>query len=269
MSIDIVNEQPSSPSSPSVSWASILVGATVAAAMTVSLVVLATGLGLILISPWSHQSASIKTFAISSAIAMVVIQWISAALGGYIAGRLRPDWADAHADEQFFRDTAHGFAVWCVGTIVVASLAFGSAITAGKAAADAGKALTDNAGEIQQYASDQLFRGAGSITPERRVEALRIIAVGAANGEFSADDRDYLAQLASAAGVSQGQVKNRVDQVIATLDRAKQKAQQVADETRKAASRGALFAFLSMVIGAFIASAAAALGGSLRDRPSA
>lgn len=271
MSIDIVNVERTPSSSPSVSWAAILVGAAVAAATTISFVVLAAGLNLTLVSPWADQNASIKTFAISSAIAAVVIQWVSAALGGYIAGRLRPDWEDAHVDERFFRDTAHGFAVWCIGTIVVASLALGSAGSAGSVATNTAKLVADNAGQLQQYATDQLFRGAADATPvppERRAEAARIIAVGAVNGEFSPDDRAYLAQtVRTSSGLSEEQARRRVDQAIATLDQAKQKAQQVAEEARKAASRGALFAFLSLVVGAFIASAAAAFGGSLRDKP--
>ena len=46
---------------------------------------------------------------------------------------------------------------------------------------------------------------------------------------------------------------------------AEAKARQVADTARKSASAMSIFTALSMVIGAFIASAAAALGGSLRD----
>ena len=40
---------------------------------------------------------------------------------------------------------------------------------------------------------------------------------------------------------------------------------QAADAARKAAAQFAIFAALSMLIGAFIASAAAAYGGSVRD----
>jgi hypothetical protein len=43
------------------------------------------------------------------------------------------------------------------------------------------------------------------------------------------------------------------------------KALQAADAARKASSAASIFTALSMVIGAFIACVAAALGGQLRD----
>ena len=47
-----------------------------------------------------------------TAIWLIVMQWLSAALGGYITGRLRTKWVNTHSDEVFFRDTAHGFVTW-------------------------------------------------------------------------------------------------------------------------------------------------------------
>jgi hypothetical protein len=43
------------------------------------------------------------------------------------------------------------------------------------------------------------------------------------------------------------------------------KAKQVADASRKAASGAAIYTFISLLIGAFIASVAGAIGGRLRD----
>ena len=43
------------------------------------------------------------------------------------------------------------------------------------------------------------------------------------------------------------------------------KAREVADQTRKATAQGSFFLFFSMLIGAFIASVAGALGGRQRD----
>lgn len=57
----------------------------------------------------------------------------------------------------------------------------------------------------------------------------------------------------------------RVDAILATAQDAKAKAQQAADTTRKGSATFALLGALSLVIGAFIASAAAALGGRQRD----
>ena len=43
-------------------------------------------------------------------------------LGGYLAGRLRTKWVAAHADEVYFRDSAHGFLAWAVATLATATL---------------------------------------------------------------------------------------------------------------------------------------------------
>jgi len=76
----------------------------------------------------------------------------------------------------------------------------------------------------------------------------------------------YLAQLVSArTGIPQADAEKRVDDAIARVKAAEIKARQVADAARKAAAEFAIFTALALVIGAFIASAAAAYGGSLRD----
>ena len=46
------------------------------------------------------------------AIWFVVVQWISAGVGGYIAGRLRTERTGLHTDKVYFRDTAHGVLAW-------------------------------------------------------------------------------------------------------------------------------------------------------------
>jgi len=58
---------------------------------------------------------------------------MAAAMGGYLAGRLRAKW-DVPSDESFFRDTAHGFLAWAVATLVTAavlSTAIGTILNAG------------------------------------------------------------------------------------------------------------------------------------------
>ncbi|TIO91659.1 MAG: hypothetical protein E5X98_00285, partial [Mesorhizobium sp.] len=53
------------------------------------------------------------------------------------------------------------------------------------------------------------------------------------------------------------------------VEEAKTKAKQAADTARKATASFALIGALALVIGAFIASAAAALGGKQRDEDEA
>jgi hypothetical protein len=98
------------------------------------------------------------------------------------------------------------------------------------------------------------------------MEASRILIVSAASGAVSAADRSYLAQLVSArTGRAAADAQQRVDDVIAQIDQAKAKAMETADKARKAGITASLLMVLSLIIGAFIASAAAALGGRLRD----
>ena len=59
--------------------------------------------------------------------------------------------------------------------------------------------------------------------------------------------------------------QTRVDAVVAREQQAVIDAKHAADKARKAAAALAIFTALSMLIGALIASVAAALGGQLRD----
>ena len=61
----------------------------------------------------------------------------------------------------------------------------------------------------------------------------------------------------------------RADAVIAGLDDGKNRAKATADTARKASATFALVGALSMIVSAFIASVAAALGGKQRDEDEA
>lgn len=105
--------------------------------------------------------------------------------------------------------------------------------------------------------------------PDVAPEITRIVANGLTVGDVSPADRTYLAQLvASRAGISADDARTRVDQAIERTKQAATQAREAADATRKAAMTLSLFGALAMFIGAFIASAAAAYGGQLRDEPS-
>jgi hypothetical protein len=66
-------------------------------------------------------------------------------------------------------------------------------------------------------------------------------------------------------GVSHADAQTRVDDLISRVTAAEAKTRQAADSARKAASAFSIFTTLSMLIGAFIACAASALGGQQRD----
>ena len=206
-----------------------------------------------------------------------------------LARRLRAKWVDVHTDETFFRDTAHGFMAWALATLLVVFVlgaAVSSAIGAGVQAAStvaSGAAVGASAGAASNssadsgatsYFVDALFRPDASRPAAPGAEgdaaaaaqASRILIASAATGEVSADDKAYLGQLVAArTGLSEADATARVTAVLAKVDQAKASAQQAADTARKAGATFALISALSLALGAFIASAAAALGGRQRD----
>jgi hypothetical protein len=272
-----------------VSWAAILAGAFAAVAITLVLVTLGSGLGLAGLSPRSGSGASGTTFAIATGIGLIVVQWIASGLGGFLAGRLRTKWVGVHSHEVFFRDTVHGFITWALASLFTAMMLAtatssivgggvnaaattisGAARTAGQAIGPAAESASSdtNFSAAGSYGIDMLFRSDRPDAPgkDSPAEAARILANGLRNGDIPSGDRAYLAQLVAArTGISKDEAQKRVDGVIAQANAAEEKVKQAADAARKAAATFSIFTALSMLIGAFIASVAAAYGGSLRD----
>ena len=269
-----------------VSWAAIIAGAVAATAATVILLVLGTGVGLSIISPWYRAGASAATVGVSAVVWLVVVEWISSGLGGFLAGRLRTKWVGVHTHEVFFRDTAHGFLAWSLAT-VAGALVFASVTASGVsgvakgtsdvAAATSRAAQADvqnghaGAGDRSAYFVDTMFRSANSADGDKAdspAEATRILVRSIQDGRvvLSPADKAYMAQMVAArTGLSQPEAEQRVDTVVNQLNDAEQKVRQAADVARKRAAQLSIATALSMLIGAFIASAAAALGGRIRD----
>jgi hypothetical protein len=264
-----------------VSWGAVLAGAFVAAALALILLLLGSGLGFSAASPWANEGASAKTLGIAAMIWMVFVHLASSAIGGYMAGRLRTRWTDVHTNEVFFRDTAHGLTAWAVGIVITAAfltsaataIVGGAAKTAAATAATAGAGLAagaaSKADDSKSYFVDTLFRSDGSRQEDDagvREEAGRILASGLAQGDLPPADRTYLAQvIATRTGISQPDAEKRVADAIAQAKAAETKAKEAADAARKAAAHLALWSFLALLIGAFVASYAATMGGRLRD----
>ena len=194
-----------------------------------------------------------------TAIWLIVVQWVAAFLGGYLTGRLRIKWAALHTHEVFLRDTAHGFITWAVA-IVLSAFVLG---TAGYSWLEGGTRVEATGAAAGSYEVDKLFRSEraapSASSGETRAEATRILARGVAEGALPPTDRSYLAHLVSEqTGLQRSRRGHARRRVFADV-------QQAADRTRHAASETAIFTGLAMLIGAFIASVAAALGGRERD----
>jgi hypothetical protein len=283
------------------SWAAILAGATVAVSLSLVLLTLGAGLGFASISPWSDHGLSAKAATTAGTIWLIVTQWLSAAAGGYLAGRLRQRWLATHMHEVFFRDTAHGLVTWGVATLFVAAvlassftgLLGGGAHALGGLAAAGGQGVAamshqdmpgshgppsaDPSGPAGAYNLDKLLRGTTAAktpdpgaerprTNDVRGEVLHIGANAAMSGAVSDEDRTYLVNLvASSTGVSTDEAQKRVDAFIQSVKDARDQTKTAADEARKAAASAALYTALALLIGAFIASVSAVIGGRLRD----
>jgi hypothetical protein len=119
------------------SWAAIAAGAVAAIALTLTLLALGSAFGLASVSAWPGVGAKPTTFTIGAGLWLIVTQWLSAALGGYLAGRLRVRWHGLHTDEVMFRDTAHGLLTWATATVLMAGVAVVAAALASLAPAPA------------------------------------------------------------------------------------------------------------------------------------
>ena len=274
-------------------WGSILAGAVAAAALSLILLALGSGLGLSAISPWSYQGATATGVGIGAIVWLLFVAAAASGLGGYLAGRLRPKWAEVTSDESFFRDSAHGFLAWAVATILSAGLLttaatamVGSAVKAGAAVAGTAAATVAATGAAAApslaekadptgYFADMLFRGSHPAEPGTdpavtRDESLSILTNALQQGELSAGDKTYLAQLvARRTGLSQSEADRRVTQVSTAaklaVDAAEMKARAAAETARKTGLYLALWVFVSLMLGAFCASLAATIGGRQRD----
>ena len=174
------------PGASAISWSAIFGGTLVAIALSLVLLALGGGFGLAGASQWPGVGQAAAAFSLSAGIWLIVMQWLSSAFGGYLAGRMRLRWHGLHSHETYFRDTVHGLLTWAMATILVTLVAVVATVFA----------VTE------------------------------------------------LPTVANAATVTA----------------------EIAEESRDASSLASIFTAISMLVGAFIASVAAVIGGQQRDR---
>jgi hypothetical protein len=287
-----------SESDSAVSWGAVVAGAVVAAALSLILFLLGSGLGLSSISPWSRQGMDAPAFGIAAIIWITVTQIFAAGMGGYLTGRLRVKWPDVPADEVYFRDTAHGFLSWSVATLATAALlttTIGAIVSGGMHAATHVTSSAAQTGAIAMagkrghgahkkaesaYFVDALFRKPAfnknsEATPRGMednapatpaAEVSRILAHAGSWESLPPEDSRYLVQLvAKNTGLTEQQAEQRVSELQAKAQEAETKAKAAADKARKVSIYITLWLFVSLLVGAFSASLAATWGGRCRD----
>jgi hypothetical protein len=283
-----------------VSLKAILAGATGSIAITMILVAFGIGVGFTVISPWSGQGVSATTFTAAAGVYLFVVAMLSSTIGGYLAGRLRSRWYTVNENERYFRDSAHGFVVWALATIVTATV-LGSAVSGliGGAASTVAPAATAAASQPSDIYVDQLLRtnpaqgnaaaipatsaaqatsptsgdqtaaplqggqiaAAANQNAGNRAEITRIVAPAMLKGGSVSDgDKKYLASIVSA--------RSGVSQADAEarVDYVINQAKQAADKVRKSTALFGLWLAASMLAGALSAALAAIEGGNLRNR---
>lgn len=294
----LANNAPSASSA--VSWGAIFAGAAAAAALSLILLILGTGLGLSS-SPWANDGISANGFGVSTILWITFTQVLASGLGGYLAGRLRTRWLRVHADEVYFRDTAHGLLSWCVASLLTAALlsaVIGSilhtgtragASVAGGVASIATASAVGSTADIETargtpgfigYFVDSLFRKDSRVaaTPTASeasgavpaAEVTGIFMSSLRGGALAPQDRSYVGQLVAArTGLTQQEAEQRVGEIYAAaqdkLRAADIAAREAADQARKLSAYAALWLFISLLVGAFVASFAATRGGQQRD----
>ena len=283
-----------------VSWGAIIAGAVGAAALSLILLILGMGLGLSSVSPWSDEGLGATAIGMTAIIWLTITQILASGLGGYLAGRLRSAWTGVAGDETYFRDSAHGFLAWALATLLMAgvmssavsgivgagvkatgAVAAGAATVVGGAGAAVGAGAVGAAKSDSNYLSyyvDSLFRKANAEadvkvtsteppTPQELAEVTSIFTNALSEGALPEDDARYLGQqIAERTSLSTQQATERVQTAYADLkarlDQLEQDAREATDAARKASAYSALWIFISLLIGAFVAAFTATRAGN-------
>jgi hypothetical protein len=286
-----------------VSWGAVFAGGVAATVLTLILIILGMGIGFASVSPWANEGASAEAIGVGTIVWITLVSLAASAIGGYIAGRLRPRWNSIHTNEVYFRDTAHGFLAWGISTLLMATLlsstvssviagsakagaaAVGGAATAGAVVAGSSKS---SAGNGNDYLLDKVFRrneatrpspgvdedgrprvapkAPGGASKEARMEAAGIFVNSVVKNELPAADKQYLAKVvAREANITEAEASKRIQDTHDALIKAKNDAKEAADKGAAAAAYTSLWLFISLLLGAFVASWCATCGGRCRD----
>jgi hypothetical protein len=250
---------------------------------------LGIGLGLSSVSPWAQNGIGAATFGVSTILWVTLTQVLASGMGGYLAGRLRTKWVAVHTDEVYFRDTAHGFLAWAVASLVTAALltsVIGSIVSSG---IQTGSEMvkSDSSNGPMGYFVDSLFRkdmnattaashpaeigamvgvAAEQATAASLSEVTRIFMIATPMETLPAEDVRYVGQVvAQRTGLTQQAAEKRVSDTYARIQEKLRDAKATAEKARKASAYAALWLFISLLIGAFVASLTATYGGRRRD----
>ncbi|SFL48580.1 PhnA-like protein [Methylobacterium pseudosasicola] len=264
-----------------VSWGAIFAGATTALVAQVILNMLGVGIGLSSVGMNAADNPAASTLSASAGIWFVASGIVASLIGGFLAGRLSGKPVGGAAG-------LHGLVSWSVTTLVVlylltsavggivggafngvtatlggaGNLVGGTVQTAAQAAAPSLSKITNPLDGIESTVRQQAAGQDPQAARDAAVAAVRAVLTGDPAQKAQAETRAADA-LAKAQGIPADQAKQQIqdyekqyDQAVAT---AKQKAEAAAVATKSAATQGAFYAALALILGAL----AAFLGGRL------
>jgi len=248
-----------------VDWPAIFAGTALAVALSFVLLTFGSAIGLSVVSFEPGESASFKWLAIASGLWFIWVAITSFGAGGYLAGRLRRPVPGTSLDEVEVRDGAHGIVVWAVAALLGAALAAsgisGVVGAAGKAAGTAAQTAGEAVGGDVSYLGARLLRGAGGDT------AAVVLTRNLADGDVSAEDRDYLVALgAERTGQTPEEAGAAVDKAVTEAKDFYAKALATAERARVAGAIAAFVIAATLMACAATAYMAATAGGDHRDR---
>jgi len=264
-----------------VSWGAIFAGATTALVTQVILNLVGAGVGLSSFGPVAADNPAASTASIGAGVWFVASGIVASLIGGAIAGRLSGKPLVGTAG-------LHGLVSWAVTTLVVlylltsavggivggafsgvtstlggaGSLVGGTVQTAAQAAAPSLSKITNPLDGIESTVRQQAAGQDPQAARDAAVAAVKALFTGDPSQKAQAEARAADA-LAKAQNIPVDQAKQQIqdyekqyDQAVAT---AKQKAEAAAVAAKSAATQGAFYAALALILGAL----AAFFGGRL------
>lgn len=260
-----------------VDWPAIIAGAVLATAISFVLITFGAALGLSATSPEAGEGISIRWMTIAAGIWFVWVVVSSNAAGGYLAGRMRRRVGDATEVEAETRDGAHGLLVWAVGALLGAMIATSGITGVVRGAVSTAGAVTEGAaggvagaleGQVDYFAGlIQRNTGPQAENADTQSQVVSVLMRSIREGEVSAEDRQYLVDMAAAqTGAQPAEVEENVDAALTQFEEARQAAVDAAEQARIAAVISAFVVAATMLAAAAVAYFAATMGGDHRDR---
>ena len=254
-----------------IAWGAVLAGVVVALVTQLLLNMLGLGIGIATLDPGTGDNPNATTLSVGAGIWWTLSGILASLAGGYAAGRLsgRPKEATA---------AWHGLTAWALTTLVIFYLlsstvggvlggvyntvsgAVGglghTAATTASAAAPALSQMADPMSAIETSLRDASGGNDPAALRDAAVTAMRAALTGDQAQAQEARER-AAAAIAKAQNISIEEARNRVagyeQQYRQTVEQAQRQATEAADIAAKVVSRGALFGFVALALGAVAA----------------